>query len=133
MRGKLLFDASSIIYALKLKKLFLLHGNYIQFLTIYEVTNALWKEVAIFSSLSLQDARKLVRIFKEATSFMEVLNPHPHEEEMLSVAKELRITAYDASYIILSKKNNLQLVTEDEKLRRKASKIIKTANLSDIL
>ena len=133
MKEKFLFDASSIIYALKLKNMRLLHGNYIQWLTIYEVINALWKEVTIFNSLSLQDARKLVKIFKEAISLMQVLNPHPYEEEILSIASELRITAYDASYIILSKENNLQLVTEDEKLRRKASKIVKTTNISDIL
>ena len=133
MREKLLFDASSIIYALKLKKPSLLHRNYTQWLTIYEVVNALWKEATIFNSLSPQDARKLVRIFREVVSFMEVLSPHPYEEEILSAAKELRITAYDASYIILSRKNNLMLVTEDEKLRRKASRIIKAAKLGDVL
>ncbi|RLE85419.1 MAG: VapC toxin family PIN domain ribonuclease, partial [Thermoprotei archaeon] len=43
MSGKFLFDTSSMLYALKLKKLRVIYGNYIQWLTVYEVTNALWK------------------------------------------------------------------------------------------
>jgi len=38
---KYLFDASSLIYALKLKKLEVLHGNFTQWLAMYESINVL--------------------------------------------------------------------------------------------
>jgi len=39
-----LFDSSSLVKALKLRKVNLLARNYIQWLTVYEVLNALWKD-----------------------------------------------------------------------------------------
>jgi predicted nucleic acid-binding protein len=42
------------------------------------------------------------------------------EEEILQVAIQLELTAYDLSYVVLAMKHNLTLVTEDEGLREKA-------------
>jgi len=128
--GKLLFDASSLIYALKLRKLRVIYDNYIQWLTIYEVINALWKEASLINSISLEEASKIIKIFIEAIDFINILNPHPYEDEILKTASELGITAYDASYVFLAKKNGLSLVTEDEKLRRKAEGLVKVISLS---
>ncbi|MCD6535719.1 MAG: type II toxin-antitoxin system VapC family toxin [Thaumarchaeota archaeon] len=132
MREKLLFDASSVIYALKLRNLRILYDNYIQWLTIYEVINALWKEAALTKAISLQEAFKIVGLFAKTLEFMKILSPHPHEDKILSMAKELNITAYDASYLILAKENNLTLVTEDKKLKTKAEKLVKAINLTQI-
>ena len=63
---------------------------------------------------------------------MKILSPHPYEDEILSTARELNITAYDASYIVLAEKNGLKLVTEDKKLRAKAEKLVKAASLTQI-
>ena len=63
---------------------------------------------------------------------MKILSPHPYEDEILSTARELNITAYDASYIVLAEKNGLTLVTEDKKLRTKAEKLIKAVSLIQI-
>ena len=133
MNRNLLFDASSLIYALKLRNLKLLYNNFIQWLTIYEVTNALWKEATIFNNISIQDAQKLIEILKESTSLMKILTPHPYEAEILMTAKKLNLTAYDASYIVLAKRNNLQLITEDKKLKRKAGKFIKAASINELI
>ncbi|HDI32161.1 MAG TPA: PIN domain-containing protein [Thermofilum sp.] len=133
MSGKLLFDASSMLYALKLKKLRIIYDNYIQWLTIYEVTNALWKEASLIGSMSLSEASKIVKLFTEAVEFTKLLNPHPYEEEILAIADELEITAYDASYVFLAKQKGLSLVTEDKKLRKKAEKLIKVTSLSQII
>ena len=132
MREKLLFDASSVIYALKLRNLRILYDNYIQWLTIYEVINALWKEAALTKAISPREAFEIVGLFAKTLEFMKILSPHPHEDKILSMAKELNITAYDASYIILAKENNLTLVTEDKKLRTKAEKLVKAINLTQI-
>ena len=50
---------------------------------------------------------------------MNVLSLHGHEE-ILMLAVKAEIMVYDAPYIILIKKYDLTLVTEDRKLRVKA-------------
>jgi len=61
-----------------------------------------------------------------------MLSPHSYEDEILSIARELNITAYDASYVVLAEKNDLTLVTEDKKLRTKAEKLVKAVSLTQI-
>ena len=121
MRGKLLFDASSVIYSLKLRSLKVLYDNYLQWLTIYEVVNALWKEAILTKAISPQEASEIVKLFTKTLGFMKMLSPHHYEDEILSIAGELNITAYDASYIVLAEKNGLTLVTEDKNKGRKTS------------
>jgi len=132
MHQNLLFDASSLICALKQKKLDVLCDNYIQWLTIYEVINGLWKEAHSIKAMNVRDAINIARILKELVSYMNVLSPHGHEEELLMLALKAGITVYDASYIVLAKKYNLTLVTEDKILRAKAKNTIKTATLSEV-
>jgi len=132
MWGKLLFDASSVIYALKLRSLRALYDNYIQWLTVYEVVNALWKEAILTKAISPEEASGIVRLITKALECMKILSPHPYEDEILSTARELNITAYDASYIVLAEKNDLILVTEDKKLRTKAERLVKVASLIQI-
>ena len=130
---RLLFDASSIIYALKLKRVEILHGNYIQHLTVYEVLNAIWKETYLVKSLSYEEAKKFIEIFAEVLEYLNILSIHPYESEVLKTAIDLDLTAYDASYVVLTEKNNLTLVTEDEKLREKASEKVKVMSLREVI
>jgi len=133
MFGNLLFDASSLIYALKLRNLKLLYDNYTQWLAVYEVINALWKEASLIGSISFQEALKLVKIFTEVVEFMKVLSPHPYESDILTMANKLKVSVYDASCVVLAREKGLLLVTEDDRLRIKAKSLVKTISLNDIL
>jgi predicted nucleic acid-binding protein len=53
----LLFDASSLVKALKLGRVELLYRSYAQWLTFYEVLNAVWKEVYLSKTISAGRAR----------------------------------------------------------------------------
>lgn len=128
----LLFDASSLIYSLKIRNLKQLYNNYIQFLTIYEVINAIWRESYLTKAITTKEAGELASIFNEVIELMKMINPHGYEKEILEIAWELGISAYDASYIVLAKKHNLILVSEDEKLKRKVGKIIKIVSLKEL-
>ena len=132
MWGKFLFDTSSVIYALKIRGLKMLYDNYLQWLTVYEVINALWKEAILTRAISPQEASEIIKLFAKTLEFMKILSPHPYEDEILSTARELSITAYDASYIVIAEKNGLTLVTEDKKLRTKAEKLVKAVSLDQI-
>jgi len=133
VKEKLLFDASSLIYALKLKCIGILHGNYIQHLTVYEILNAIWKETYLIKSITPSDAEKLINIIIEALDYLHVLSIHPYEIEVFRKAIDLGLTIYDTSYVILAEKNNLTLVTEDRKLMERASKAIKTVSLEELV
>ena len=133
MPGEIPFRRSSVIYALKLRNLKVLYDNYIQWLTVYEVINALWREVALIKAISTQEASEIVKLLMETLDFMKMLSPHPFEDEILSTASELGITAYDASYIVLAEKNGLTLVTKDKRLRTKADKLVKAVSLAQII
>jgi len=133
LRGNLLFDASSLIYALKMKYVDIFYKNYIQSLTIYEVLNAIWKEVYLIKSITHEEAEKLVSVIVEVISYLNILSIHPYEMEVLKEALNLGLTIYDASYVVLAEKNDLVLVTEDKRLIEKASKKIRVISLNDLI
>ncbi|WP_317896130.1 type II toxin-antitoxin system VapC family toxin [Pyrofollis japonicus] len=132
MKPAYLFDASSIIRALKETRLLPLRNQAIQWLTIYEVLNALWKEVNLLHILEPGEASFLASTFAELLQTMKILSPQGLEVEILSISISTRLTVYDASYIALAKKHELTLVTEDKKLRDIASRFVNTISLDDI-
>lgn len=133
MSGRFLLDASSIVYALKLRNLKIIYENYVQWLTVYEVVNALWKEALLVGSISVQEASSIIELFTEIMKFVEFLSPHPYEGEIFDMASRLRVTVYDASYIVLAREKGLSLVTEDKRLRSKAEEMVKVFSLSELL
>ncbi len=128
-----MFDASSLLYTLKLRKIDFLQGNYVQWLTLYESINALWKEVFLVKSINIMEALKLISILNNILDLMNILDLQGLEKAVLKVAVEHGVTAYDASYIVLASKHGLTLVTEDRELKNKALKIVKAVNLNELI
>ncbi|MEM4230185.1 MAG: type II toxin-antitoxin system VapC family toxin [Thermoproteota archaeon] len=131
--AKYLFDASSLVYALKLKRLDLLDGNYVQWLTVYEVLNGVWKEAFLLGRLDKGKAVEFASILvAEALGLLNILEPRGCEREIMEVALKHGLTAYDASYVVLAEKHRLVLVTEDREFRRKADRIVKMVSLEEV-
>ena len=128
-----LFDASSLVYAIKLKRIGILAGNYVQELTIYEVLNTLWKEAYILRRMSKKEAESLLDVFVQLLSYLKMLDLRGLESEVFKIAVENGLTAYDASYLTLARREKLTLVTEDVKLRNVASTMIRVVSLDEIL
>lgn len=84
-----LFDASSLIYAFKLRKLDVLIGNCIQWLTMYEVINGLWKGVYLTKTLTIEEVSAMIKVLKEVMKYMNVLDLREREEEILKLALRL--------------------------------------------
>jgi len=127
-----LFDASSIIRALKEAKLVLLGGQALQWLTVYEVINVFWKEVYLLRKLEASEAASLLDIFIKLVQEMVVLEPKGLEQDILRIAISKGITAYDASYVALASKHNLILVTEDQRLSHMVRDIVNVVNLDSL-
>ncbi len=128
-----LIDASSLVKALKETKLVPLGGQALQWLTVYEILNALWKEAYLLRRLSPEEVAYLTSIFTEAIEAMTILEPRGLEHDILQIAVSRQVTAYDASYIALARKHGLTLVTEDKKLHQAAMGIVKTVSLDHVV
>jgi len=127
-----LFDSSSLVYALKLKRIGVLAENYIQELTIYEVLNALWKETYVLRKMSRKEAESLLDVFIQLLSYLKVLDLSGLESEVFKISVETGLTVYDASYLALARREKLTLVTEDVKLRNVASTMIQAVSLDEL-
>ncbi len=130
--GKYLFDTSSVIKAIKDNMVEVLIDGYIQWLTIYEILNAFWKEVFLFKTLTMNDLSKIVKIIDRLLSLMKILGVRGLEKDVVNIALETGLTTYDASYIAVALNNNLVLVTEDKELFRKSRKYVKTLTISNL-
>ena len=127
-----LFDASSIVRALREAKVVPLGGQALQWLAVYEVLNAFWKEAYLLHKLDPEEASSLVSDFTDLIQEMVILEPRGLEGDIFHIAISKGITVYDASYIALAAKHKLTLVTEDRKLSHTASGIVDVVSLSDI-
>jgi predicted nucleic acid-binding protein len=131
--GEYLLDASSFIKALKLKRPDAIAKNYIQWLTAYEVLNAIWKEAHLMRTIREDKALELASLVKELVGYAKVLDIKGFEEKVLKTALQLGLTAYDASYVVLAEEHGLTLVTEDEGLKEKAREVVKVVSVDDVL
>jgi len=118
---KLVFDASALLNLIRSagsSAFNYIKGNYILFLTLYEIGNALWREATLLKRISISEALSLLKSISNICKIMNTINPH-NNLLVMKLAHELRITYYDSSYIIASYELNAGLVTDDEKLRKK--------------
>ncbi|MGC8933294.1 MAG: VapC toxin family PIN domain ribonuclease [Thermoproteota archaeon] len=129
MTTKYLFDASSIIRALKEIRLGPLGGQAIQWLTLYEVLNAIWKESTLLHILTTEEALSLINDFLDLIREMVVLEIRDLERDIIQLAIARKMTVYDASYIALAVKHKLTLVTEDKELLNKSRDLIHAVSL----
>jgi len=128
---KQLFDSSSIINLCAKKRLDkLIQGSTLS-LALYEVGNAVWKQVHLKRSLTREEGEKALSTLVEVLKRMNVILIEDCSA-VLSIAVEEGLTYYDASYIHAADRNGLTLITDDERLSSIAKKYVQTATSSDI-
>ena len=87
-------------------------------LACHEVTNAICSKV-LKKELSEEDASKALKDALELIDSMETHIARHLITESFNIALEADISAYDASYIALAKKQHSKLITLDKKLAKK--------------
>jgi len=94
---------------------------------LVELTNALATAMRV-RGLSLQQAASILSKAEQVVAFgLHV----PTHSDVLALAADLKISAYDARYLVVARDLDFRLVTEDSKLRKSAPKL--TQSLSDAL
>jgi len=103
-------------------------------LAIYEACNSLWKLSTLMRSITIEDALETAITIKDL-AVKGIIKPINFTKidfsNTLQFANIERVTFYDASYIITARSTEATLVTEDEKLKKKASKFVKTITYSN--
>ncbi|MBS7611452.1 type II toxin-antitoxin system VapC family toxin [Candidatus Bathyarchaeota archaeon] len=104
-------------------------------LALYEACNSLWKLATLLKSISLEDAIDVATTLKDLAT-KNIIQPINFTKldfsETLKKAHKELLTFYDASYITIAERTEAILVTEDEKLRKTASKFVKTITYRDL-
>ena len=119
-----LLDASAllnIVRRLGERSLKILKENYILTLTIYEVGNALWREMKLLKKLTTDEAEEIMKAVIALTKFMQITEPED-PTEILKTSNKIEATFYDAAYVVTALRRNLTLVTDDKKLAAKIEK-----------
>jgi len=127
-----LYDASSIVNLIK-RGLIKPFSNGISLdLALYESLNAIWKEYQLLKKLDKDSASLFVDIIEAVFNVVRVLSIRGLEKEIFNLASKEGLTIYDASYLYIALKNRFILVTDDEKLKNKASKYVKVVTSSEL-
>jgi predicted nucleic acid-binding protein len=108
----------NIVRTLGSRALQRIKGSYTLTLTPYEIGNALWKEATLLKRVTLGESTYILSTVMQLLKFLHVVEPG-NVELTLDIAYKLRITYYDASYIVVAYELNASLVTDDYKLRRR--------------
>lgn len=121
-----LFDTSSLLYVLKSRGYQKLDTQdcFVLDLTFYEFGNAVLNLATKRSEgqlLSEDEVRLLLESFGKVSELLKIQSlENASMSEIFKIAKQEKITFYDAGYLYCAKRIGCQLVTEDEKLARAA-------------
>lgn len=131
-----LFDASSLTNLIVRKggeALYLLKNNYVLDLTFYEVGNALWRMHVLIKKLSASDVEALMDVMADLVGWVNMVSVSDLDiVEVMKLAADKSITFYDAAYVAAAKLKKLALITDDSKLTKVASKLVKVKNSREL-
>jgi len=126
-----LFDSSAIITLIEKNKLdALLEGLTID-LSFYELGNSVWKQVNLYKTLSMDDAKVVLDAFMLVYNRMNKIQ-EVDPQSILMVASQEGITFYDAAYLQAAKDKKVTLVTDDKKLKQASSKYVNTVTSREV-
>jgi predicted nucleic acid-binding protein len=131
-----LFDASALVNLVVSRAgdaLDAAKGHNMLDLTVYEAGNSLWKLNVIHKQVGVAEATSLLLVVGKLSKRMNVLGvSQPDLASVLELAVQERTSFYDAAYVHAARERGLELVTDDARLKRVASKFVKTRSSSDL-
>ncbi len=132
MKDKIL-DANAIYSLINLEKYSLFKNASTLDLARYELGNAILKEALFTKSITLDEAIALMDVINSVLNKLNILSIKGFELEVLKFAYEKNLTFYDASYLYIAIKNNMQLITEDKKLYSIAKEHVTTYKVKELI
>ena len=127
-----LFDASAILNLIKRANLKPFSQGVTLDLAIYESLNAIWKEYSLLNHIDYETAQEYIDLVKNVFKILHIESINGIEEKVFELANKEKLTIYDAAYLAKSIKANYILVTDDEKLLKKAPKYIRALRSKEL-
>ena len=127
-----LFDASAILNLIKRANLKPFSQGLTLDLAIYESLNAIWKEYSLLNHIDYETAQEYINLVKNVFKILHIESINGIEEKVFELANKEKLTIYDAAYLAKSIKANYILVTDDEKLLKKAPKYIRALRSKEL-
>lgn len=132
-----LFDASAVVNLLILyggRVIDIVTGNWTLDLAVYEVDNAIWKLNVIHRKISSPEADILLESLLGIAADRMKLVPSADIDHLSSmgIAREEKLSFYDASYLSVAIERELVLVTDDKNLFDAARKHVKVQTSTEI-
>ena len=91
---------------------------------VKEFYNAIWKAVYLRRVLTIEDAERIIRLFKNYRSKNMTLEPEDkYIDEALKISLDENITIYDALYVAQALNNKIPLLSLDNRQRKVAQKL----------
>ena len=87
----------------------------------------------MLKKIDKETALSLIKIISDTLSVTKMNSIKGFESEVFSLACKEGLTIYDASYLHASIKVQATLITDDRKLREKASKYVKVLNTEQLI
>jgi predicted nucleic acid-binding protein len=123
--NRYLFDSSAIITLVESSKLDELLEGWTIDLAFYELGNAVWKQVHLYRTLSMDEAKialdALVSVFDKMRKIQEL---EPLSTLVIAVTEGL--SYHDAAYLQAAVDKKMILVTDDKTLRQVGGKYVNT-------
>jgi predicted nucleic acid-binding protein len=91
---------------------------------VKEFYNAIWKAVYLRRILAIEDAERIIRLFKNYRSKNMILKPEDkYIDEAFKISSDENITIYDALYVAQALNNKMPLLSLDNRQRKVAQKL----------
>jgi len=92
-----------------------------------------WKEYKLLKKIDKETALSFIKIISDILTVTKMNSIKGFENEVFSLACKEDLTIYDASYLYTSMKAQTTLITDDRKLKEKASKYVKVLNTEQLI
>ena len=100
-------------------------------LAFYELGNAVWKQVNVHKTITIDEASIVFDLLIEI--FRRLKKPETEDAlKILKIAVKESLTYYDASYIHTTMEKGLTLITDDKQLYKTSKKYIKTITSDEL-
>ncbi len=98
-------------------------------IVVQEVANSLWKAITRRRILQ-EDAKEALRVLQGMRIDLHEFN-WIEISEALNIADKINLAIYDASYLLLSEKLKIEVVTADDQLYQKAKDHFRVLHIKD--
>lgn len=129
---KYLIDASSLYRIVEAKRFDALAGMATLDLARYELGNAVLKDFKFLKKMDATEAGRMIGLLYgvlNAITRITVADGKP----VIEVADRFGLSFYDAAYVYQARELDLQLITDDEKLRKKVRGYVTTMDMKGLL